>query len=240
MISGNPHGEAVRSAARSMAGYRACLMALGRRCAGGSRASSISTPSSRSGRQPIMAFWHGRILPATYYFRQRGIVVITSQNFDGEWIAGIIERFGYGTARGSTSRGGAQGAAAAVRDLAAGKPRLHRGRSARPGAGGAARRGVAGRGDRPPGPAVSPRSRSTGRSTAGTARRFRSRSHRGARRGRAVRRAARCRRAGIEAAPAGTGEASARAGTARPRYDCSGAVLWQSLRPEAEAEPESP
>ena len=60
-----------------------------------------------------MAFWHGRILPATYYFRRRGIVVITSENFDGEWIAGIIERFGYGTARGSTSRGGAQGAAAA-------------------------------------------------------------------------------------------------------------------------------
>ena len=30
------------------------------------------------GRQPIMAFWHGRILPATYYFRGRGIVVITS------------------------------------------------------------------------------------------------------------------------------------------------------------------
>ena len=62
-----------------------------------------------SGRQPIMAFWHGRILPATYYFRRRGIVVITSENFDGEWIAGIIERFGYGTARGSTSRGGAAG-----------------------------------------------------------------------------------------------------------------------------------
>lgn len=57
------------------------------------------------GRQPIMAFWHGRILPATYFFRHRGIVVITSQNFDGEWIARIIKRFGYGTARGSTSRG---------------------------------------------------------------------------------------------------------------------------------------
>ncbi len=48
----------------------------------------------RSGHQPVMAFWHGRILPATYYFRRRGIVVITSENFDGEWIAGIIERFG--------------------------------------------------------------------------------------------------------------------------------------------------
>jgi len=75
-----------------------------------------------SGHQPIMAFWHGRILPATVYFRRRGIVVITSANFDGEWIAGIIERFGYGTARGSTSRGGRKALLQLTRDMAAGKP----------------------------------------------------------------------------------------------------------------------
>src|SRR6267142_2270739 len=76
----------------------------------------------RSGRQPIMAFWHGRILPATYYFRRRNIVVITSENFDGEWIAGIIERFGYGTARGSSSRGAKRALLQLRRDMAAGKP----------------------------------------------------------------------------------------------------------------------
>jgi lysophospholipid acyltransferase (LPLAT)-like uncharacterized protein len=75
-----------------------------------------------SGRRPIMAFWHGRILPATYYFRRRGIVVITSENFDGEWIAGIIQRFGYGTARGSTSRGARKALLQLTRDMAAGKP----------------------------------------------------------------------------------------------------------------------
>jgi len=75
-----------------------------------------------SGRQPIMAFWHGRILPATAFFKNRGIVVITSQNFDGEWIAGIIRRFGYGTARGSSSRGGARALVQLRRDLAAGRP----------------------------------------------------------------------------------------------------------------------
>ena len=75
-----------------------------------------------AGHQPVMAFWHGRILPATYYYRRRGIVVITSENFDGEWIAGIIERFGYGTARGSTSRGGKRALLQLVRDMAAGKP----------------------------------------------------------------------------------------------------------------------
>ena len=75
-----------------------------------------------SGRQPVMAFWHGRILPATYYFRRRGIVVITSENFDGEWIARIIERFGYGTARGSTTRGGKKALVQLVRAMRAGRP----------------------------------------------------------------------------------------------------------------------
>ena len=76
----------------------------------------------RSGRPPIFAFWHGRILAATLYFRDRGIVVITSENFDGEWIARIIRRFGYDTARGSTSRGGARALAQLKRDMAAGRP----------------------------------------------------------------------------------------------------------------------
>ena len=76
----------------------------------------------RSGRQPIMSFWHGRILPAMYYFRHRRIVVITSQNFDGEWIARVIERYGFGTARGSTSHGGARALAQLRRDLKEGRP----------------------------------------------------------------------------------------------------------------------
>jgi lysophospholipid acyltransferase (LPLAT)-like uncharacterized protein len=75
-----------------------------------------------AGRQPVLAFWHGRILPAAFYFRHRGIVVITSENFDGEWIARIIERFGYGTARGSTTRGGRRALVQLVRSLAAGRP----------------------------------------------------------------------------------------------------------------------
>src|SRR5690242_12958540 len=76
---------------------------------------------TQSGRQPVMAFWHGRILSATFFFRRRGIVVITSENFDGEWIARIIERFGYGTARGSTSRGARRALLQLTRDMAAGK-----------------------------------------------------------------------------------------------------------------------
>ena len=69
------------------------------------------------GLQPIHSFWHGRILPATLYFQRRGIVVITSENYDGEWIARIITKFGYGTARGSTSRGGRKALLQMVRDV---------------------------------------------------------------------------------------------------------------------------
>ena len=66
---------------------------------------------------PIHAFWHGRILPGAVYFKRRGIVVITSENFDGEWIARIITRFGYGTARGSSSRGALKAMLQLVRDV---------------------------------------------------------------------------------------------------------------------------
>ena len=75
-----------------------------------------------SGRQPIMVFWHGRILPATYYFRHRGIVVMSSLNFDAEWTGRIIQRFGYLRVRGSTSRGAARALRQFVREMAGGRP----------------------------------------------------------------------------------------------------------------------
>ena len=75
-----------------------------------------------SGRQPVMAFWHGRIVHATWFFRRRGIVVMISENFDGEWIGRLIERFGYRTARGSTSRGGARALVQMRRFAADGAP----------------------------------------------------------------------------------------------------------------------
>lgn len=66
--------------------------------------------------QPLIyCFWHNRILPATIFFRNLGIVVMTSQSFDGEIIARMIQRFGYGAARGSASRGGMR----ALREMAA-------------------------------------------------------------------------------------------------------------------------
>jgi lysophospholipid acyltransferase (LPLAT)-like uncharacterized protein len=55
----------------------------------------------------ICPFWHRCVLPATYFFRNRGFAVMTSRSFDGEYIARIIEGFGFKAVRGSSSRGGA-------------------------------------------------------------------------------------------------------------------------------------
>src|SRR5882672_9025965 len=75
----------------------------------------------RSGHRAIFTFWHGRIFPATYYWRNRGIVVMTSMNRDGEAIAQCIQRFGYGVARGSSSRGGFRALAEMARAIRRGR-----------------------------------------------------------------------------------------------------------------------
>jgi lysophospholipid acyltransferase (LPLAT)-like uncharacterized protein len=75
----------------------------------------------KSGHRAIFTFWHGRIFPATYYFRNRGIVVMTSMNQDGEAIARCIQRLGYGVARGSSSRGGLRALAQLARDIKQGR-----------------------------------------------------------------------------------------------------------------------
>ncbi|HVF31333.1 MAG TPA: lysophospholipid acyltransferase family protein [Pyrinomonadaceae bacterium] len=59
-----------------------------------------------AGKVPIYCLWHERIFAGTYFLRGRGIVVITSQSLDGEYIARFLKRFGFGTVRGSSTRGG--------------------------------------------------------------------------------------------------------------------------------------
>jgi hypothetical protein len=76
----------------------------------------------KAGKVPIYAFWHNRIFLGTYFFRQRGIVVMTSQSFDGEYIARFIQRFGYGAARGSSTRGGMTALVEMIRLMREGLP----------------------------------------------------------------------------------------------------------------------
>ena len=77
---------------------------------------------SAAGKLPIYAFWHDRIFLGTYFWRHRGIVVLTSKSFDGEYIARFIQRFGYGAIRGSSSRGGSKALVAMIKAMRRGLP----------------------------------------------------------------------------------------------------------------------
>src|SRR2546423_15332507 len=61
--------------------------------------------ASREGRVPIYTFWHNIIFLSIYFWQRRRIAVMTSQSFDGEYIARFVQRFGNGAARGSSTRG---------------------------------------------------------------------------------------------------------------------------------------
>lgn len=74
-----------------------------------------------AGEPGIGAFWHRCILPAAWIWRNRGIVVLNTVNFDGQWTRRVIERLGFGTAQGSSSRGALEGLTAMARSLEAGR-----------------------------------------------------------------------------------------------------------------------
>lgn len=61
--------------------------------------------SDGEGPPAIWCFWHRAVIPATYRFRNKGLAVMTSRSFDGEYIARIIQKLGYAAVRGSSSRG---------------------------------------------------------------------------------------------------------------------------------------
>lgn len=76
----------------------------------------------RDSGQPVMfACWHGLLLPLVHIHRHEGIVVLVSEHEDGEYIARVLHRHGFGTARGSSTRGGTRGLRGLVRAARAGK-----------------------------------------------------------------------------------------------------------------------
>jgi len=67
----------------------------------------------------VFAFWHARLLPLVFTHRGRDAMVLISRHRDGELIARIMERLGFRAARGSSTRGGEQGARELLRELGA-------------------------------------------------------------------------------------------------------------------------
>lgn len=73
------------------------------------------------GEPVIFTLWHGRLLPLTYFHRRRAITAIISRSEDGEYIARLVEGWGYETVRGSTSRGGSAALRGLVKAARAGR-----------------------------------------------------------------------------------------------------------------------
>jgi lysophospholipid acyltransferase (LPLAT)-like uncharacterized protein len=65
----------------------------------------------------VYAFWHSEIFGATWFWRKRGIVVMSGYNFDARFTANVIGRHGYEIARGSASRGGVRALVGMVRAI---------------------------------------------------------------------------------------------------------------------------
>lgn len=73
-----------------------------------------------AGRPWVLSFWHGAQMPLLAWPRRRSTVALVSLSSDGELLAAALGVLGVGVTRGSSSRGGARGLAAAVRRARAG------------------------------------------------------------------------------------------------------------------------
>lgn len=72
----------------------------------------------REGGTPILlSLWHGDLLPLAWAHRNQDMVVMVSEHRDGEVIAQVLERLGFGTTRGSSTRGGARALLGMIRSL---------------------------------------------------------------------------------------------------------------------------
>ena len=76
----------------------------------------------RSGKPFIYALWHGRLLPLSYYHRNRGIATLISKSADGDYLAAFLRGWGFHPVRGSSSRGGMEAVRQLVRLARTGRP----------------------------------------------------------------------------------------------------------------------
>jgi lysophospholipid acyltransferase (LPLAT)-like uncharacterized protein len=74
-----------------------------------------------SKKQCIWAFWHRVIIPIVWWYRNHDVVVMNTTAFDGQWTRKVIEWLGFGTAQGSSSRGGLRGLAVMARRIEEGR-----------------------------------------------------------------------------------------------------------------------
>ncbi len=69
------------------------------------------------GRSVLIAIWHGRLLLPILQHVNEGITPMISQSRDGEMITRTVEKLGFRSIRGSTSRGGKEAMLAMIKLL---------------------------------------------------------------------------------------------------------------------------
>lgn len=78
-------------------------------------------PESLGNDPFIMACWHGELLMIPYaynkYKKTPNVKLIISDHFDGSLIAKTLEKFGFGTIRGSSTRNAARALLGAIKEL---------------------------------------------------------------------------------------------------------------------------
>ena len=80
------------------------------------RTGQDTIPRPGEERTPVIfVFWHGRLLPLIHVHRHQGTVVLVSEHRDGDYLARLLHHFGFGTVRGSSTRGGVRGLKGLIR-----------------------------------------------------------------------------------------------------------------------------
>ena len=112
--------ERLKIGAISVVGYLALLL-IGRSLRWEVYGRENYEAARRLGRSFIVTVWHREIFAGIWYWRRRGMVVMVSQNFDGEYTSNAIHWLGYTTARGSSSRRASRVAVKMIRALREGR-----------------------------------------------------------------------------------------------------------------------
>jgi len=71
----------------------------------------------KDGRPVILACWHGGLIPPMYYLRHQRIHVLSSTHRDSEYLAWILEKFGWCLVKGSSGKGGTRALIEMIRKL---------------------------------------------------------------------------------------------------------------------------
>ena len=68
-------------------------------------------PLYEAGRPIVFLLWHEVLLPLLWHHRGQGVVIVVSENRDGQYLSDFARVLGYRSIRGSSSKGRGAGPA---------------------------------------------------------------------------------------------------------------------------------